>query len=300
MDDMHSERDENQLGQYIPLHYHYTMLQDKDRVGAFREAIEAVVRPGMKVLELGGGTGILSYFAARQGATVWCVERIPQLAERAGVFLRNNLSGDEKVNVVVADAATYLPPVPVDVVICEMLHVAMLREKQLHVLRSFKQAYTSQFGDQLPRFIPEHSLLAFQPVEQSFDFGGYHAPVPQFQSAAPANPRTRPLAELVPYSQFFYDEALPLEFAWKGETTVEASGVVNALRFVTQNNVTILQQEGRAISWANQFLVLPLAKPVTVAEGQSVQSRFKYEAGAAIESLSSSIQVQALSLRRTA
>ena len=56
--------DEKVLGQYIPLLYHYNMLQDNDRVGAFQEAIHLLVQPDMHVVELGGGTGILSSFAA--------------------------------------------------------------------------------------------------------------------------------------------------------------------------------------------------------------------------------------------
>jgi predicted RNA methylase len=60
----------------------------------------------------------------------------------------------------------------VDVVICEMLHSAMLREKQLAVIHSFKQRYQAKFGDRLPGFIPTATRLFVQPVEQSFVFDG--------------------------------------------------------------------------------------------------------------------------------
>ena len=76
--------DDAMLGQFIPIHYHYQMLNQEQRTGAFEEAIAAVVRPGMKVLELGGGTGVQSFFAARAGATkVYCVERAPHVAAAA-------------------------------------------------------------------------------------------------------------------------------------------------------------------------------------------------------------------------
>ena len=39
--------EETLLGQYVPLHYHYNLLQDQARMASFREAIGHVVRPGM-------------------------------------------------------------------------------------------------------------------------------------------------------------------------------------------------------------------------------------------------------------
>ena len=151
------------LGQYIPLLYHYNMLQDEDRVGAFRSAIELVVKPGMHVVELGGGTGILSSFAARQGASVSCVERNPELVSCAQRFVETN-GLQKQIRVIQADAASYVPDKPVDVVVCEMLHVGLLREKQAQVIAAFKQNYTKTFGKKLPIFVPEASILMAQPV----------------------------------------------------------------------------------------------------------------------------------------
>lgn len=53
-----------ELGQFIPLHYHYNMLNDNVRMNGFKEVINLVVKPGAKVLEFGGGTGVQSFFAA--------------------------------------------------------------------------------------------------------------------------------------------------------------------------------------------------------------------------------------------
>ncbi len=128
-------RDELELGQFIPLHYHFNMLADAARTGAFEEAIDLAVPEGGRVVELGGGTGVLSFFAARKAARVWCVERNPELADVARKLLREN--GADAVEVVQADATAWLPPDPVDVVVCEMLHVGLLREKQIQVLSAF-------------------------------------------------------------------------------------------------------------------------------------------------------------------
>jgi ubiquinone/menaquinone biosynthesis C-methylase UbiE len=52
----------------IPIQYHFNMLSDGARMDGFDRAIQLALRPGMKVIDLGGGTGVLSWFAARQGA----------------------------------------------------------------------------------------------------------------------------------------------------------------------------------------------------------------------------------------
>lgn len=103
------EDDDNYLGQFIPLQYHLAMLKDKNRMQSFKAAIDHVVAPGSKVLELGGGTGILSWFAAAKADKVWRAEFNPDLVNVSRQILEKNHNG-HKVEVVHADAFDYLPP----------------------------------------------------------------------------------------------------------------------------------------------------------------------------------------------
>jgi type I protein arginine methyltransferase len=118
-----TEAETNEMGQYIPLHYHYQMLTDVPRMTAFRTAIEHIVTPQHRVVELGSGTDVMSFFAARQGARVWAVEANPAMASASRKFLSEN-GASSRVDVFEADASNWLPPEPVDLVICEMLHSA--------------------------------------------------------------------------------------------------------------------------------------------------------------------------------
>jgi type I protein arginine methyltransferase len=269
---------EDELGQFIPLHYHYHMLRDRARMSGFRRAIAASVLPGAKVLEFGGGTGVLSFFAAQQASHVWCVERNPELVNEARRLLPRNPS-TEQIEVIHGDAFEYLPPERVDVVICEMLHVGLLREKQLAVIKAFKERYSQRFPGPLPVFIPEAVLQAIQPVQQSFDFEGYYAPTSLFQDPVINHPDTLELGAPVIYQQLTYESAFDLSCEWSGLLPITTAGKVNGLRIITKNILAILLDSRSTIDWHNQYLIVPLEKEILVRTGDSVHVAFTYTAG---------------------
>lgn len=282
--------DEAQLGQFIPVHYHHNMLQDEARMRGFRSALNHVVKPGAKVLELGGGTGVLSFFAAQNAAKVWCVERNPVLADIARRTLMQNANG-YKVEVIVADAFHYLPPEPVDVVVCEMLHSALLREKQIEMIDSFKRRYLAQFGGRLPVFVPEACIQGVQPVQQDFVYESYYAATPIFQNPVTQHPRTTGLGDPALYQIFTYDAELEMQCEWHGQILATRSGNLNALRFVTKNVLAILPDTRSTIDWHNAYLVLPLPHPQQVQAGDLIDIRFSYPVGAPLDALQPEVAV---------
>ena len=281
------------LGQFIPVHYHHNMLMDQNRMHGFKSAINYAVKPGAKVLELGGGTGVLSWFAAARAAKVYCVEFNPDMVLTARKMLSMNPNG-HKVEVVHADAFEYLPPEPVDVVICEMIHVAMLREKQVEVIESFKRRYLARFGGPLPVFLPEAVIMAVQPLQQDFDFEGFYAPIVQFQETQVAKPGTVELSTPAVYSILDFSQPVDTHIAWQGKFLIEKAGVVNAMRFITKNVLAVVQEQNSTIDWLNHYMSLPLAKPLQVKEGDVLQVSFQYRAGASIPSLEAAIQVEVM------
>lgn len=272
------------LGQFIPLHYHHNMLIDENRMGSFKAAIDHTVFSGAKVLELGGGTGVLSYFAASKASKVWCVEFNPDMVTESRRLLAHNPHG-HKVEVIQADAFHYLPPEPVDVVICEMTHSAMLREKQVAIINAFKDRYLRRFGGSLPIFVPEAVIMAVQPLQQSYDFFGFHAPIIQFQLPHSNQPGTLEMAAPEVYSSLDFAQATSPEIQWVGTFIMKRDGTVNSLRFITKNILAVVLEQATTIDWLGKHLVLPLAKPIIVKAGQVIQVSFRYSAGGSLRSL---------------
>lgn len=75
--------------------YHLRMILDARRNAAYAAAIAALVEPGMDVLEIGTGSGVLAMLAARAGAgRVFAVEENPVMLRIARENLaRNGLAG---------------------------------------------------------------------------------------------------------------------------------------------------------------------------------------------------------------
>lgn len=283
------ENDDKYLGQFIPLQYHFAMLEDKNRMQSFKAAIDYAVAPGSKVLDIGGGTGILSWFAAAKADKVWCVELNPDLVNAARLTLAKNKNG-HKVEVVHANAFDYLPPEPVDVVICEMIHVAMLREKQVEVMESFKHRYLQRFGAPLPLLMPTAVVMAVQPLQQEFNFEGYYAPISMTQELAGNIAGCTELAAPSVYSILDFTQPVERDIFWEGSFTMTQNGTVSALRFITKNILAI--KENSTLDWLNRYMALPLSMPVEVRCGDMLRVGFSYRAGDSIMSLQNALRAE--------
>ncbi|MDQ6991996.1 MAG: methyltransferase domain-containing protein [Mariprofundus sp.] len=289
-DDIISEAD-SLLGQYIPIHYHFQMLEDDARMSGFKTALDYLVPVGGKVLDMGSGTGVLSFMAAQKAARVYGVERQPELVECARQLLEDNGCAD-KVELVLADARDYLPPEPVDVVVCEMLHSALLREKQLEVIQSFKDRYAKKFGATMPKFIPEATILGVEPLFADFSFQGYRAPISFFEDPGSLSRRYQSLGDAKLYCMLEYQsEEMPKRISFDGTLTVGVDGCFNALRFITKSLLAINLEQESSVDWMNMNLILPIKTAIDAKPGDQFHVLFSYDAGGDIQALKHSIEV---------
>ena len=87
---------------FVGVNPHRMLIADRVRTDAYRHAIEAVVRPGMRVLDIGTGSGILAMMAARAGAQV---AQANGLADRITFHEKDSreLALDGQIDVVVSE-----------------------------------------------------------------------------------------------------------------------------------------------------------------------------------------------------
>jgi precorrin-6B methylase 2 len=118
----------------INVENHLNMLKDNVRMAAYRRAIERLIKPGDVVLDLGSGSGVLSFFASRAGARqVIGIERQAHVADLAEALAQRN--GIDNVTVHRALSTQLQPeqlgPVQPNVLVSEIIGDGILEENVL-------------------------------------------------------------------------------------------------------------------------------------------------------------------------
>ncbi|MBV8635749.1 MAG: methyltransferase type 12, partial [Burkholderiaceae bacterium] len=169
--------------------------------------------------------------------------------------------------------------------------VAMLREKQVEMMESFKPRYLARFDGPLPKLMPTAVLMAVQPLQQDYHFEGYYAPIVQVQDFN-NDPATVEMARPELYGLLDFTQTVSQDIAWEGEFVIERNGTVNALRFITKNVLAVLLESSSSIDWLNRYMAFPLATPVPVRQGDRLRVSFQYRAGGLITSLQDALRAE--------
>src|SRR6187401_3008330 len=114
--------------------YHRSLLADQERTQAFANAIRETVKPGQVVVDLGCGTGILSYFACRAGARrVYSIEQGEVIEVARALAAANGFS--DRVTFVEGASKGIVLPERGDVLVSETMGNSGLEENILgHVV----------------------------------------------------------------------------------------------------------------------------------------------------------------------
>jgi hypothetical protein len=158
-------------GNHPAIHYQ-DMLSDSLRMRRYREAIEAVVRPGDVVADLGTGLGVLALMAVRAGASlVYAIDQKPASLWLAEKIIRANGAAD-RVELLRADVRTLELEQPVDVIVNELIGNFGTDEGIYESVEAFARRNLASHG----RILPERLRTFIVPVEYGDDFHGVFRP----------------------------------------------------------------------------------------------------------------------------
>jgi ribosomal protein L24E len=264
------------------LDYHRTLLQDETRLSALKEAIARVVRSGDVVVDLGSGTGILSFFACEAGARrVYAIDW-GHLADFAS-FLARHLRFADCVTVLHEKSTDARIEERADVLITETIGSAGFDENILGYVIDAKKRMLRDDAIIIPRSLALVAVPIDAPAlydkhvgfwsntRTSFDL----SPLRTFASNALYLVDVDDDAYLSEPAQLVDVDLKSVESTLvdgSGAYVVEHDGVVHgfALWFRARliDNIVLTNREPRRGSWVQTFL--PLEEPVRVTRGTNV------------------------------
>ena len=142
------------------INYHLSMMVDDVRTGSYRQAISQVIRKGDVVVDVGCGSGILSFLACRAGARhVYAIEREAVIEVAKLVAAKNGLQ--DQVTFFNDVSFSVELPERADVILTETMGTFGFEEGILGSLTDARDRFLKEGG----RLIPHSVELFLVPVE---------------------------------------------------------------------------------------------------------------------------------------
>lgn len=267
------------------LAYHRAMLADTRRVDGYHDAIQAVVREGDVVVDVGAGTGLLSFFACQAGARrVFAIESGPIVSIARQLCEANGFA--DRVEFLAGHSSQVTLPEPVDVLVTETLWNFGIGEGMLGFLEDARRRFLKPGA----RVLPERLELYMAPL-QSDDFRARLDEWPHdrhgldFSAMRPYAmqqvqvPRVGPdgfLADPVELTRLDLRGPLGTEIGAETEFTISRDGTLHGFAGWFEAELgggvridNVPPAEGS--SWAHVFF--PVEQPVSVEPGDPVSIR---------------------------
>jgi len=153
--------DDSSLARQAYEHY-YDMLSDQIRMQAYREAIFSTVKHDDVVVDLGAGTGLLSIWAIKAGASkVYAIEKTDAIELAKEIARANNC--ENKIEFIKQNSADVVLSEKADVLISETLGSFGVDENTLQFAIDARDRFLKNSGVMLPQSVKIFSA----PVEDS-------------------------------------------------------------------------------------------------------------------------------------
>lgn len=271
--------------------YHRELLSDETRTNAFREAIRRSVRAGDVVLDLGCGSGILSFFACEAGAArVYAIDQTH--AADVAATLARHLGLDDRIHVLHGEARDLNLPERADVLITETLGVMGLDEG----IGGFVADARERFLKPDARIIPQRVGVWLAPIELEADYerhvgfwsdsqyGLDLSPLRLFASNAllfahiAASARLDEPKELLSVDLRTGDaKELSGSAVFEMQRNAELHGFMGFFTTELADGIRLTNRDRRATSWSQALL--PLEVPVRLRRGARIDVELQTDDG---------------------
>ena len=144
--------------EFANLYEHEKMLGDSVRVNTYYRAIQKLVNPGDVVLDLGTGTGILSFLAAQKNPQkIYALDHSGFIEIARDIARQNHL---ENIEFIQANSRNFKPEVQIDVLLHEQMGDYLFNENMLENILDLKRRVLKPGG----RILPGRFELYLEPV----------------------------------------------------------------------------------------------------------------------------------------
>lgn len=144
---------------FTSLGLHEKMLADDVRLDHYHQAIEAHVKEGDTVLDVGTGSGVLAFFAAKQKARkVYAIDHSEIIEVAKRVATHNRLSNVEFLR---QNSREFAPAEKLDVIVQEQIGWCLFEEGMVSTLVDLRDRLLKKGG----KIIPNRFELYVEPVQ---------------------------------------------------------------------------------------------------------------------------------------
>jgi protein arginine N-methyltransferase 1 len=143
---------------YTNLYIQELMIADENRVNFYYEGIRRHIMPGDIVVDLGTGTGILSFFAAQQNPKmIYAIDYSDFISVAEQIAKHNKI---ENITFLKMNSREFNPDEKVDVILHEQMGHALLEENMVANILDLKKRLLNENG----RILPGKFELFLEPV----------------------------------------------------------------------------------------------------------------------------------------
>ena len=256
----------------------FQCLIDKDRIAAFRKAIEYSVAKDSVVVDLGSGSGILSMFALRAGAKqVFAVEQDPEMCKLIKKTKHIN-SIRNRLIIMHSDARKVVLPKHIDVVICEMMATGFIDEIQVPVINHIHKYCKNE-----TIFIPQSVSSFAELVNSNSVFYGEKLFIVRYDYIEDNSLRATSLSEKICFSKVDFNKEIDDCISRKVQFTIRKNGSINGIRISNESSFPNNINFGASFAYCMP-LILPLDE-MAVKKGESILLSLKYRMCAGIQNV---------------